>query len=91
MDEFGFIDSIKQQAYMQQSLIRGVGDDAAVFGTGTNEELVTCIDTFVEGVHFTKQTMEPWHVGYRALAANISDLAAMGAEPAFYLVSIVIP
>ncbi|RDW20035.1 thiamine-phosphate kinase [Oceanobacillus arenosus] len=91
MDEFGFIDSIKQEAYMQPSLIRGIGDDGAVFSSEAGKSFVTCIDTFVEGVHFSKETMQPFHVGYRALAANISDLAAMGAEPAFYLVSIVIP
>src|SRR5699024_11560076 len=56
-----------------------------------SEDIVTAVDTFVEDIHFTRKTMDPFHVGYRALAANISDLAAMGASPAFYLVSIVIP
>ncbi|WP_087974561.1 thiamine-phosphate kinase [Oceanobacillus rekensis] len=89
MDEFSFIDSIKQQTYNQSSLIKGIGDDAAVFRTSM--DIVTAVDTFVENVHFSKETMESFHIGYRALAANISDLAAMGALPAFYLVSIVIP
>lgn len=89
MDEFSFIDSIKQQAYNQSSLIKGIGDDAAVFRTSM--DIVTAVDTFVENVHFSKETMESYHIGYRSLAANISDLAAMGALPAFYLVSIVIP
>lgn len=90
MDEFSFIDSIKQQFYRQSTLIKGIGDDAAVFRQST-QDIVTAVDTFVEDVHFTKNTMEAFHVGYRALSANISDLAAMGASPAFYLVSIVIP
>ncbi|MEI3614762.1 thiamine-phosphate kinase [Pseudogracilibacillus sp. SO30301A] len=90
MDEFQFIDSIKQNSYNQSSIIKGIGDDAAVFRV-TNSDIVTAVDTFVEGVHFTKQTMEPFHIGYRALAANISDIAAMGADPKFYLVSIVVP
>ncbi|WP_156291099.1 thiamine-phosphate kinase [Oceanobacillus salinisoli] len=90
MDEFSFIDSIKQYSYHQPSLIKGIGDDAAVFHS-TNKNVVTAVDTFVDGVHFSKQTMKPFYIGYRALAANLSDLAAMGAVPAFYLVSIVIP
>lgn len=90
MDEFSFIDSIKQQSYSQTSLIKGVGDDAAVFRQ-SNQDIVTSVDTFVEDVHFARSTMSAFHVGYRALAANISDLAAMGATPAFYLASIVIP
>lgn len=90
MDEFSFIDNIKQDYYKQSTLIKGIGDDAAVFHQ-TSKETVTAVDTFVEGVHFSKKTMPPFYVGYRSLAANISDLAAMGATPAFYLVSIVIP
>ncbi|MFC2947543.1 thiamine-phosphate kinase [Virgibacillus sediminis] len=90
MDEFSFIDSIKQKYYKQPTLLKGVGDDAAVFRQ-QNKDIVTSVDTMVENVHFAKYTMSPFHAGYRALAANISDLAAMGAVPAFYLVSIVIP
>ncbi|MFC4559362.1 thiamine-phosphate kinase [Virgibacillus kekensis] len=90
MDEFDFINSIKQPTYRQSSVIKGIGDDAAVIRQ-TTQDTVTAVDTFVEGVHFTNVTMEPFHIGYRAVAANVSDLAAMGATPAFYLVSIVIP
>lgn len=90
MNEFEFIHSIKQKFYKQPSLMRGIGDDAAVFRQ-TSQDIVTAIDTFVEDVHFSEETMDPFYIGYRALAANISDLAAMGALPAFYLVSIVIP
>lgn len=90
MDEFSFIRAIKQDYYNQSSLIKGIGDDAAVIRQGTRD-IVTAVDTFVEGVHFSRKTMDPIHIGYRALAANLSDLAAMGAEPAFYLTSIVIP
>ncbi|WP_010529422.1 thiamine-phosphate kinase [Lentibacillus jeotgali] len=90
MDEFAFIDAIKQHTYKQPSLIKGVGDDAAVFRQPTHD-IVTAVDTFVEDVHFSRSTMNPFHIGYRTLAANISDLSAMGAVPAFYLVSIVIP
>lgn len=90
MDEFSLIQNIKQPYYKQSSLIKGIGDDAAVFRE-INNDLVVAVDTFVEGVHFTKETMEPFHVGYRGLAANFSDMAAMGAIPIYYLVSITVP
>lgn len=89
MDEFSFINAIKPKAYNQPTLIKGIGDDAAVFRS--TSDIVTTVDTFVEDIHFSLDTMEPFHIGYRVLAANISDLAAMGAEPAFYLVSMCIP
>ncbi|GGC97248.1 thiamine-monophosphate kinase [Thalassobacillus devorans] len=90
MDEFSFIDSIKQDVYFQPSVLKGIGDDAAVF-RANNQDIITAVDTLVEDVHFSRDTMAPFDVGYRALAVNISDLAAMGAAPAFYMVSIVIP
>lgn len=90
MDEFSLIEAIKQSTYKQASLQRGIGDDTAVFRQ-TAGELAIAVDTFVEGVHFTESTMTPFQLGYRALAANFSDLAAMGALPMYYLVSIVIP
>lgn len=90
MDEFSFIDSIKQKVYRQSSIVKGIGDDGAVFRQ-TTKDIVTALDTFVEGIHFTRETTTPDQLGYRVLAANLSDLAAMGAWPAFYLVSITIP
>ena len=89
MDEFSFIRSIRPKNYKQQSLIKGIDDDASVFRP-TGEDVVTAVDTMVDGVHFSRETMNPSDVGYRALAANISDLAAMGSTPAFYLVSLVV-
>lgn len=90
MDEFDFINKIKQKTYAQSSIQKGIGDDAAVF-SHVNKATVTAVDAFVENVHFTERTMTPFQIGYKALAANLSDLAAMGAKPAYYLVAIVIP
>ncbi|MRH44876.1 thiamine-phosphate kinase [Aquibacillus halophilus] len=90
MDEFEFIKSIQQKSYVQPSLIKGIGDDAAVFRQ-SYQDTVMAVDTFVENIHFSRKTMHPFHVGYRVLAANISDMAAMGCDPAYYLISIVIP
>ncbi len=91
MDEFNLIENIKQKYYRESTLVKGIGDDAAVFNQN-NQSIVTAVDTFVENVHFIKnKTMSAKNIGYRCLAANISDIAAMGAKPKFYLVSVVIP
>lgn len=90
MDEFSFIDKIKQKFYHQSGLIKGIGDDGAVFRQNS-QDIVTAADLFVENVHFTRKTMNAFQIGYRALAANLSDLAAMAAVPGYYLVSVVIP
>lgn len=90
-DEFDFINKITPKTIFQPALIKGIGDDAAVFeGSSTFDELI-CMDTMVEEVHFARKTMTPWMIGYKALAVNISDIAAMGGIPTFYLVSIAIP
>ncbi|WP_130859522.1 thiamine-phosphate kinase [Gracilibacillus phocaeensis] len=90
MEEFDFIRSITPKYYRQPSIIKGIGDDAAII-RHPYEDLITTVDTMVENVHFSSQTTEPFHIGYRVLAANISDIAAMGGKPTSYLVSMVIP
>lgn len=90
-DEFSFINSITPKKYKQPHLIAGIGDDAALYSGNNDVEEIVCMDTMIEDVHFTRQTMKPFHIGYKALASNISDIAAMGGKPNFYLVSIAIP
>jgi thiamine-monophosphate kinase len=58
-----------------------VGDDAAVMGVQPGRSLVVTTDMLVDGVHFSDRTTSPQDVGWRAAAANLSDLAAMGASP----------
>lgn len=60
-------------------VIRGLGDDAAVVRAG--RYAVTSIDTMADGVHFRRGQLSPEEIGHRALAAAVSDLAAMGAAP----------
>lgn len=90
-DEFEFINQIAPKNTYQTALIKGIGDDAALIGQDPMSELVICLDTMVEGIHFLESTMRPSHIGHKALAANISDIAAMGGIPTFYLVSIATP
>ncbi|MGO4890506.1 thiamine-phosphate kinase [Anaerobacillus sp. MEB173] len=90
-DEFEFIQSITPKKTFQSSLIKGIGDDAALFQGDNRFDEIVCMDTMVEGIHFASQTMRPYDIGYKVLASNISDIAAMGGVPTYYLVSIAIP
>jgi thiamine-monophosphate kinase len=71
-------------------VIVGIGDDAAVL-RGTQGSLVATVDALVEGVHFDLRYCMPSDIGHRALAVNLSDVAAMGATPRHALVSIAVP
>jgi thiamine-monophosphate kinase len=68
----------------------GIGDDAALLRVPVGQELVLTTDALVEGVHFLPGS-PPESVGHRALAVNLSDLAAMGADPAWMLLSLILP
>ncbi len=68
----------------------GVGDDAALLECPPGRQLAAAIDTLVEGVHFPSGSPAA-SIGHRALAVNLSDLAAMGAEPAWALLALTLP
>ena len=72
------------------SCVIGIGDDAAVLDVPPDRQLVVTTDTLVEGVHFRPQ-MPAEDLGHKALAVNLSDLAAMGAEPAWYFLALTVP
>jgi thiamine-monophosphate kinase len=69
----------------------GIGDDAAVVEPARNRLEVLSVDALVEGVHFDRAFTPPSAVGHRALAVNLSDLAAMGATPRLALLSLALP
>lgn len=62
-------------------LKKGIGDDCAVLETAGDSVLLVTTDTLIERIHFTAQTMPPEALGWKALAVNISDIAAMGGAP----------
>ncbi|MGI0488097.1 thiamine-phosphate kinase [Pantanalinema rosaneae CENA516] len=68
-----------------------IGDDAAVFTTAPGRSLVVTTDVLVDGVHFSDRTTMPEDVGWRAVAANLSDLAAMGASPLGITIGLSLP
>jgi len=69
----------------------GIGDDAAVVEPARNRLEVLTVDAVVEGVHFDRRFTPPAAIGHRALAVNLSDLAAMGAAPRLALLSFALP
>lgn len=71
-------------------VVLGVGDDAALLEIGGADLLAACIDTLSEGVHFPADAPAA-AVGHKALAVNLSDIAAMGAKPAWALLALVLP
>lgn len=90
-DEFQFINKVRP-SYLHNSTIKvGIGDDGAVYETSSEYDQVVCQDSMVEGIHFTTKTMSAYDIGYKCLAVNLSDIAAMGAIPKYCLVSIAIP
>jgi len=72
-------------------MLVGIGDDAAVVEPERNRVEVLTVDALVEGVHFDRAFVPPDAIGYRALAVNLSDLAAMGASPRAALLSLALP
>jgi thiamine-monophosphate kinase len=72
-------------------LVLSVGDDAALLDTGAASLLIVTTDLLVEGTHFRMDIIEPYLLGWKSVAVNISDVAAMGGEPTYAFVSIGLP
>ncbi len=92
MSEFAFIERLRQHTAgtVNQRLRLGIGDDAALWQPRVGNEIVACCDTLIAGRHFPDDT-DPADIGWKALAVNLSDLAAMGADPAFALLALTLP
>jgi thiamine-monophosphate kinase len=87
--EFALIRRIRGPA-MQRGVVLGIGDDAALLRPAPGMLLAACVDTLVEGTHFLPGT--PWaDLGWKALAVNLSDLAAMGARPRWATLALTLP
>lgn len=88
--EFDLIARIRARAASRQDVVLGIGDDAALLSVPPGVQLVVTADTLNVGVHFPEGTA-PADVGWKALAVNLSDLAAMGASPAWCTLSLSLP
>jgi thiamine-monophosphate kinase len=90
LGEFDLIERYFTRRGGRGDVLLGVGDDAALLQVPPGQVLVTAVDTLVEGRHFLPDA-PPESVGHQALAVNLSDLAAMGATPAWALLSLSLP
>jgi thiamine-monophosphate kinase len=91
MDEFELIHRyFSRLGTARADVVLGVGDDAAILRGTDDADLVAAVDTIVSGRHFLEGS-DARSVGHRALAVNLSDLAAMGARPAWALLSLTLP
>ena len=91
MNEFELITRYFKRAQSQHPrLVLGVGDDGALLQPAAGMQLVVSSDTLVSGVHFFGD-VAPAHLGHKALAVNLSDLAAMGAKPIAFTLAITLP
>lgn len=91
MAEFDLIARIRARAARTRGdVVLGIGDDAALLQPPAHEQLVVAMDTLNAGVHFPEATA-PADIGWKALAVNLSDLAAMGARPAWCTLSLSLP
>jgi thiamine-monophosphate kinase len=91
LGEFGLIGRLTRSLATRPDVLLGAGDDAALLDLGADTLIVATCDAQVEGRHFLRDLATPEEIGYKALAVNLSDIAAMGAEPLWALVSLLLP
>ena len=91
LGEFGLIEHLtKDLALTQASSIKGVGDDAAVIRISDEESLLISTDMLIEGIHFNLMYMPLKHLGYKAVAVNVSDICAMNGKAEQITVSLAV-
>ena len=88
--EFDLIERIRRRVASRGDVVLGIGDDAALLQVPAGMQLVVAMDTLNSGVHFPPETA-PADIGWKALAVNLSDLASMGALPAWCTLSLSLP
>ena len=87
--EFGLIDEIRKiNPVTNRQVVVGIGDDAAVVRGGGGKYILITTDTLVENVHFDPAYFTYYELGWKLLAANVSDIAAMGGDPGYALVTL---
>ncbi len=90
MDEFELIRRYFDRPVVAPGVVTGIGDDGAVLQADAGREQLQVIDTLVEDVHFPHDC-DPYDIGYRVVAVNLSDIAAMGGRPRWMTLALTLP
>ncbi len=91
MGEFGFIREIQKRVHRDNVVESGIGDDAAVLKIGSKKYLLFTTDMLVEDCHFRLSDATAFQIGWKAMAVNVSDIAAMGGLPTTAVVALALP
>jgi len=92
LGEFGLIQKIKEQFSLNlPQSVEGIGDDCAIIPESDQSSLLVTTDMLIEDVHFLRSDILPQDLGYKSLAVNVSDIAAMGGVPQFAFLSLALP
>jgi len=91
LGEFALIAAIKEMAAAGAGVIKGIGDDAAIMRPSPGMVALVTTDLLLEGVHFNLDFIDPYRLGKKAVAVNLSDMAACGGTPTAFLVSLAAP
>ncbi len=90
LSEFSLIARLRERAALRADVVLGIGDDAALLKVPENKLLAVTTDTLSIGTHFPDDT-DPYDIGWKSLAVNLSDLTAMGAQPAWISLALRLP
>lgn len=91
LGEFQLIERIRQQAPVSEGVQLGIGDDSAVVSLPEGHHLLTSTDMLIEDVHFRHEWITPEDLGHKAVAVNLSDIAAMGGTPRYLYLGLACP
>lgn len=90
MDEFSLIERFFNVQIPPADVVLGIGDDTAILEGKAGQQLLVTTDTLVSGIHFPEDT-SPAAIGHKALAVNLSDIAAMGGKPGWFTLALTLP
>src|SRR5690349_9916951 len=88
--EFDLIERIRSRVQSRADVVLGIGDDAALLKVPEGQQLVVSTDTLIAGVHFPEDSAAA-DIGWKSLAVNLSDLAAMAATPTWCTLALTLP